>query len=291
MFSCLAKISRKERGYLMKLSICTISFRHHLYSIDQLAHFAQQEGFEGIELWGVHAKNLAADSHYGEEWLNSYDLKISMLSDYLPLEQSISHIKAETDAVSLLAKRWGTNKIRTFVGKKGSVHISKEERIDLAYKLRMICDILAARGQFLLVETHSNTLTDNVASTLQLLEEVNHPALRVNFDVLHIWESGANPITAIKQLRPFVSHFHLKNISSHEKLNVFSPDNVYAASGSREGMVPLFEGAVNYEDFLSEIVQTMEIEASLEWFGHDAKHILAKDRREIVRLIENKVLV
>ena len=62
MFSSMVNITAKERGHSMKLSICTISFRHHLHSIDQLAHFAKTKGFQGIELWGVHAKNLADDT-------------------------------------------------------------------------------------------------------------------------------------------------------------------------------------------------------------------------------------
>ena len=103
----------------------------------------------------------------------------------------------------------------------------------------------------------------------------------MNFDVLHIWESGIDPVVAMKQLCPYISHFHFENIASRTQLGVFSPDNVYAASGSREGMVPLFEGAVDYHNFLSEVSPLMEVEASLEWFGSDVKSVLAKDGKEI----------
>jgi 3-dehydroshikimate dehydratase len=270
----------------MKLSICTISFRHHLHSIDQLAHWAKSAGFEGIELWGVHAKNLADDVHYDADWLHSYGLETSMLSDYLPLEASTTNMMAETERLSSLAKRWKTNKIRTFVGKKGSAVTSKEEREDLMKKLRMLCDFLESQGQLLLVETHPNTLTDTLLSTLQLLEEIDHPALRVNFDVLHMWESGVSPVTAMKQLHPFVSHFHFKNIASRAHLGVFAPDNVYAAAGSREGMVPLFEGAVDYKEFLTEVFPMMEMEASLEWFGSNVKCTLEKDAKDVRNMVQ-----
>ncbi|MED4454000.1 sugar phosphate isomerase/epimerase [Metabacillus fastidiosus] len=265
----------------MKLSICTISFRHHLYSIDQLAHFAQTEGFQGVELWGVHAKNLAHDFHYGADWLTSYNLETSMLSDYLPLEASVANMMAEANTLSSLACRWGTNKIRTFAGKKGSLNTNKDEREAIVSRLQMLSEFFGSKGQYLLVETHPNTLTDNLDSTLQLLEEVDHPALRVNFDVLHIWESGIDPVAAIRQIHPFVSHFHFKNITSHNQLDVFEPNNVYAAAGSREGMVPLFEGAVDYKKFLAEISYMKEVEASLEWFGPNVKDVLAKDSKEV----------
>lgn len=202
----------------MKLSICTISFRHYLHSIDQLADFAKAQGFQGIELWGVHAKNLADDLHYGADWLRSFGLETSMLSDYLPLDAPISEMMAETERLSALAERWGTNKIRTFVGKKGSSDTSKKEREELTFRLELLCDYLESKGQYLLVETHPNTLTDNLPSTMQLLEETNHPRLRVNFDVLHVWESGINPIIAMEQLRPYILHFHFKNIASVHNL-------------------------------------------------------------------------
>ncbi|MBT2690959.1 sugar phosphate isomerase/epimerase [Bacillus sp. ISL-47] len=270
----------------MKLSLCTISFRHHLQSIDQIAHWAQNHGFQGIELWGVHAKNLAEDIHYGSEWLSSYDLETSMLSDYLPLDAPIPVLIAEMNELCSLAHRWGTNKIRTFAGSKGSADISRLERIELVSRMKMLCKMAEAEGQQILVETHPNTLTDNPSSTLQLLEETDHPALRVNFDVLHIWESGVDPIYALKQLRPYVSHFHFKNIESRSQLDVFAPNNVYAAAGSREGMVSLFEGAVDYRMLLREAAEMIEMEASLEWFGPNVKDILAKDSREIKKVLQ-----
>ncbi|WP_107942948.1 MULTISPECIES: sugar phosphate isomerase/epimerase [Metasolibacillus] len=265
----------------MKLSICTISFRHHLYSIDQLAHFAKKQGFQGIELWGIHAKNLADEPSYGADWLNSYSLETSMLSDYLPLEAPVSKMMAETERLSSLAEHWGTNKIRTFVGKNGSADTSIEERKELISRLKILCDYFESKGQYLLVETHPNTLADNLSSTIQLLEETNRQNLRLNFDVLHVWESGINPIVAMEQLRPSISHYHFKNIASRAQLDVFSPSNVYAAAGSREGMVPLFEGAVDYNEFLTAIHSIDGVEASLEWFGLNVKTVLAADADKV----------
>ncbi|EFV74721.1 MULTISPECIES: sugar phosphate isomerase/epimerase [Cytobacillus] len=270
----------------MKLSLCTISFRHHLQSIDQIAHYAQTNGFQGIEIWGVHAKNLAEDIHYGSEWLSSYNLETTMLSDYLPLDAPLPVLMTEMQKLCALAHRWGTKKVRTFAGTKGSADISRLERIELVSRMKMLCKMAEAEGQMLLVETHPNTLTDNPSSTLQLIEETDHSALRVNFDVLHIWESGVDPIFALKQLRPYISHFHFKNIQSRSQLGVFAPNNVYAAAGSREGMVSLFEGAVDYRMFLREASNLMEMDASLEWFGPNVKDILTKDSKEIMRVLQ-----
>ena len=59
-----------------------------------------------------------------------------------------------------------------------------------------------------MLETHPNTLTDTLPSTIELLEEVNHPNLKINLDFLHIWESGASnrqfpSIKAVDTTLPF----------------------------------------------------------------------------------------
>ncbi|MCT7654813.1 hypothetical protein MBH78_08675 [Oceanimonas sp. NS1] len=55
----------------------------------------------------------------------------------------------------------------------------------------------------------------------------------------------------LTQTRSRVDYFHLKNVSERARLGVFAPGNVYAAAGCRQGMVPLFEGCVDYRDFLA----------------------------------------
>ena len=53
----------------MKVSLCTITFRHHLLSIEDIANWARCNGFQGIELWGAHARNLAARPELDGSWL------------------------------------------------------------------------------------------------------------------------------------------------------------------------------------------------------------------------------
>lgn len=268
----------------MKLAICSISFRHHLISLDELASFARAERFQGIELWGAHAKNLVDQPEYGATWLSHYGLYVPMLSDYLPLEAPAEQLWAKLDALSRLARHWGARKLRTFAGRRSSTEASREERAHVVKRLRGACQRVAEQGQVLLVETHPRTLADTTDSTLRLLAEVNHPALRINFDVLHVWEGGDDPTSSLARLLPHVAHFHLKNVSSRERLDVFAPDNVYSAAGSRQGMVPLFEGAFDYGNFLAELASDARLEASLEWFGDDVMSTLSYDRHAIEQL-------
>ncbi|EJQ52613.1 3-dehydroshikimate dehydratase [Bacillus cereus BAG6X1-2] len=270
----------------MKYSLCTISFRHQLISFTDIVQFAYENGFEGIELWGTHAQNLYMQERETTEreidYLKDKNLEVTMISDYLDISLLADFQKTMEKCEQLikLAKWFNTNKIRTFAGQKGSEDFSEQERKEYVKRIRMICDLFAQHNMYVLLETHPNTLTDTLPSTLKLLEEVNHPYLKINLDFLHIWESGADPIDSFQRLKPWIQHYHFKNISSAEYLHVFEPNNVYAAAGSRIGMVPLFEGIVNYDEIIREVRDTDHF-ASLEWFGHNAKDILKEEMRAL----------
>jgi 3-dehydroshikimate dehydratase len=268
----------------MKLSLCTISFRHHLLSITDIASWAQRNQFQGIELWGIHALNLADQPQFNAGWLENYDLQVPMISDYLPVTGSKQAALDKVDRLCELAWRWNCQKIRTFAGQHASHSTNAVERQHITTRLRALSERAWKHGVRLIVETHPNTLADNTASTLQLLRDVNHPGLAINFDVLHLWEAGDDLLSAWQQLQPYTEHMHLKNIRSADLLNVFMPENVYAAAGNREGMVPLFEGALDYQALLMAIAPLHDLDASLEWFGHDAQSVLQHDCRQLHRL-------
>jgi len=279
----------------MKVSLCTITFRHHLVSLEDLAAWAGANGFDGIELWGAHARNLDARNLDARTmahapgcdaaWLARLGLSVPMISDYLPLGGDPDALLRKTADLCRLAQRWQAPKIRSFAGDRASRDASAAEKAAIAERLRMVCALAADHGLSLLVETHPNTLADTLDATRALIEAVDHPALKVNFDVLHVWEGGDDPIAARRALHPHIGHYHLKNIRSRADLGVFEPANVYAAAGRWDGMVPLFEGAVDYASFLADLAADPaggpRAEGSLEWFGEDCHEILLRDRRAV----------
>ena len=267
----------------MNLSVCTISFRHQLISIAEIATWAQRNHFQGIELWGAHAKNLAEQAHYEQHWLADFGLKTSMLSDYLPLLAEEHVLYHKVQLLARLARHWGTRKMRTFAGADGSAELNEQQRDALFARLQLVCDWLEPHGINLVIETHPKTYADSVASTLEMFDAVDRSNMQLNFDVLHVWESGAELIPALEALLPLINHFHFKNISDAAHLSVFAPDNVYAAAGTREGMVPIFDGAVDYASFIDYLHQhpnprLHNMDASLEWCGNHCKQVLGRDR-------------
>lgn len=264
----------------MKLSLCTITFRHHLTSLDDLAAWASDVGFDGIELWGAHARNLADHPQRNAAWLAEYGLRVPMISDYLPLDGAPSVLTAKTLDLCRLAGRWGARKIRSFAGASGSAETGAVERAELTARLRGVCHLTADHGIDLVIETHPGTLADRLSATQALIEAVDHPALKINFDVLHVWEGGDDPVAARAALAPHIAHYHLKNIRSRADLGVFAPDNVYAAAGKRDGMVPLFDGAMDYRRFFASFADP-QADAALEWFGPAPFAVLRQDRAAV----------
>ena len=280
----------------MNLSVCTISLRHQLISIQQIASWAATNNFSCIELWGIHAKNLINSNSLNLDHsldLNStivnpsdLGLPISMVSDYLPLSGSLDKAVEKTVDLCRASNYFNCPKLRTFAGDKSSTNVSVDDRKQWTERLRLLCEIATDHGITLVAETHPNTLTDTLASTLQLLEEVNHSALKINFDVIHVWEAGDNPQTAFIQLQDMIVHMHLKNIENHSMLDVFKPGNVYAPAGSRDGIINLFDGAFDFKSFLKFVdkdskVDLHSLDTSLEWFGNNTLPTLQSDSRAI----------
>ncbi|MFD2672397.1 sugar phosphate isomerase/epimerase family protein [Marinicrinis sediminis] len=273
----------------MKIALCSISFRHQLISFSEMLAFAEQNGFEGLELWGVHARSLFQRTGKYERLIDEYAqrlqqsrISISMLSDYMDMRpvRTLKDILKKGEPLIQMALLLQTRNIRIFAGDIPSDQLTPEEQAHLAVCIRALCEQCAAHGLHLLLETHPNTHCDRVEAALQLLEHVDHPALRINLDFLHIWESGCDPLEGYRQLKPWVGYFHLKNVRSRDELDVFRPEQVYAPGASRDGMVSLGEGAVNYQAILQEIASQPYF-AALEWFGSRPFDMLAADRQWI----------
>lgn len=75
-------------------------------------------------------------------------------------------------------------------------------------RMALLADAAAASGVMLLMETGQET----AAELQQFLEELNHPALGVNFDPANMILYGmGNPIEALPALSPWIRHIHIKD--------------------------------------------------------------------------------
>nr|WP_237179224.1 sugar phosphate isomerase/epimerase family protein [Paenibacillus sp. MMS18-CY102] len=242
----------------------------------ELIQFAHKTGYSGIELWGVHARSLIRHDPIGLARLvpqmHRNQIEVGMISDYLDLlsPSGFEGQEAKWKELVSLARLFRTDKLRIFAGNQASAAASRESWEQCMAKLRHLADISSEYGVYLIIETHPMTYADCMPSILRLLEDTDHPYIRLNLDFLHMWEAGCTPEEAYRQLKPWTHHFHFKNVRDRDNLGVFAPDNVYSPSGHRNGIVSLANGVLPYAD----IVQMLEQEqtplaASIEWFGDD----------------------
>lgn len=103
-------------------------------------------------------------------------------------------------------------------------------------RLRWLADAAAGQGLGLLLETGQET-----AECLRtLLEELNHPALGVNFDPANMILYGkGDPVAAVQTLGPWIKHVHVKDAVRTRQPGTWGTE------------VPWGEGEVGSREFLT----------------------------------------
>ncbi|MBU2956097.1 sugar phosphate isomerase/epimerase family protein [Paracoccus sp. 1_MG-2023] len=254
----------------MRIHACSVAFRHLEVSAADLARYVAREGFDGLEIWAPHARALA------DEWAAlERRPRVPMLAGYLPVGDAGFDV-LDARALVALTRDWGADRLRLFAGGTDSALVRPDHRARIIRDLRICADIASDHGIRIALETHPQTLADGLGPVTDLLDALDHPAVGINLDVLHVWESGCDPLVALRALDGHVIHAHLKNVTSARELTVFRPGNIHDANGDRTGICPLHEGAVDYDQVLPHL---RGLDASLEWFGPKPAARMAADLR------------
>ena len=84
---------------------------------------------------------------------------------------------------------------------------------ELVERLWQLGDIAAGEGAVLAVEPHVRGLIDSVDRAVWLMQTVDHPAIRLNFDISHYALPGAafDLEDAATRLLPYAVHTHIKD--------------------------------------------------------------------------------
>jgi sugar phosphate isomerase/epimerase len=126
-------------------------------------------------------------------------------------------------------------------------------------RMKLLADAAAAKDVELLLETGQETAED----LKKFLEELNHPAVGVNFDPANmiLYDKG-EPIEALKVLSPWIKHIHIKDATRTKEPGTWGAE------------VPWGEGEVGAQNFLTALdeigfegVIAIEREAGDDRFG------------------------
>jgi L-ribulose-5-phosphate 3-epimerase len=88
----------------------------------------------------------------------------------------------------------------------------RSERDVVVGHLRKLGDLAGSLGMDLALETHKGP-TQNARAMLELMGEVDHPRVRLNFDTGNIayYNPGADPVEELDQVKHLVRSVHLKD--------------------------------------------------------------------------------
>ena len=89
---------------------------------------------------------------------------------------------------------------------------NRDQRRIILDHLVQLGDLAASLGMVLTLETHKGP-TQNARSMLELMAELNHPSVRINFDTGNIayYNQGVNPVEELEQVKHLVGSVHLKD--------------------------------------------------------------------------------
>ena len=91
--------------------------------------------------------------------------------------------------------------VRTF-GKSDD----KEETKKQFKYVTKLCEQAESRGITLAVKPHINASVYNIATTIQMLDEIDSPALGVNLDVFQLYKIGEDPTAAVLKFGRKIAH-------------------------------------------------------------------------------------
>lgn len=143
----------------------------------------------------------------------------------------------------------GAKYIRIYGGNLVAEDTEKlEERwAKLVESLQYLGDKVAAKGVTLVVENHFNTMAVSAKQSAKLMEDVNHPAVRILYDQANLAFTGNEDyVQAIQTQQQYVAYMHVKDLVFKEGVAFTSSDVAHPKEEERnvytrivgEGVLP-----------------------------------------------------
>ena len=248
---------------MLTAGLVSISFRKH--SIEEIIADCVRNGLRAIE-WGgdVHAPHgdLARAQEVAEITAQA-GLTVSAYGSYFRAGEPE---QPDFAGITACAEIMNAPTIRVWAGKQGSAECA--DRKPVINSLKECCTIAANKGITVTLECHNNTLTDTIASTMQLLEEVNSPALRCGWQPQYK-QTAEYRMEWLKAVLPWLSTVHCFCWNSdHERL-------------------ALADGTAEWQSFIQLIRSTgRDIPVMLEFVRNDDMEQLARDAATLNTLLK-----
>lgn len=205
-----------------------MSFSAPALGLEALLALAARLGYAGVEprISAGHAHGLECDTPAAQRRAaraRAEDAGIALCC----LATSCSYANPETHARMVddtrraidLAGDVGAARIRVFGGDFPAEVSRAQASALLVAAFRAVAEQAAQRGVTVCVETHDAWC--DPAHVAAVLREVNHPAIAVNWDIMHpVRAGGATMDSAFTTLRPWIRHLHVHDGTLGEPLRL-----------------------------------------------------------------------
>lgn len=198
----------------MKFSISSTGLKG--MNLKEVLEAAARLQLDGVELWDGHLEAYLDSGGTPAElrrYLTEHRLGVPAISTYASFSQSQEAWGSDLRTIQRAARRAAEldcPRIRTFAG-----HLPSREADRLIWNrvgsgLSEASKACAAHGVRLAIEMHNNTLADTVESIATLLES-DGPELELIFDGFNFFVDRLDPLPALTQFYPRITHVHFKN--------------------------------------------------------------------------------
>ena len=208
------------------------------WKIDRIIDGMQEYGYKGLEPrigWnhasGIEPEMGAAERDTFRKKIERAGLSVSCVAtgarfacaDASEMEKHLE----ETRGAILLAEDLGAPYIRTFGGPRGDAELYPIVQ-RTAENYRRILDFASEHSVTILMETHDSWCVS--AQVRAVIEEVDHPVLRVLWDIMHPQRYLERPDETMRTVGKYTRHLH-----AHDA--VYGEDGVLQVCGLGEGVI------------------------------------------------------
>jgi len=164
--------------------------------------------------------------------LDEYNLVLSAVAGHTSMceldparnETNMQRLRDTIDLAAELRQAGEQPVVASLVGGREDEWEAKKEL--LAERVGALGEYAASRDVILGVEPHCGTALDLPDRVTWLIEQVNHPAVRVNFDISHFDIRGIGIDECVPQMAPLSVHTHVK-----DQRGIY-PDHEFLTPGS-----------------------------------------------------------
>ena len=194
----------------MQTGLCTIAFRDRPF--EAVLDLAVAAGFDGVEPWG--RPNHMPDGYDPDytrraaEAVRQRGLVVAQYGSYAnPTSEAF---EAEMDAALQIARDFETDKIRVWAGHSGSADADAAQWETAVSGFRTFADRATDQGITLVIEMHNGRLSDTSSGCLRILEGVDRPNLRLNFQPMFT-HTPEQVVQEAEVVAPYVTTVHAQN--------------------------------------------------------------------------------